>query len=595
MNSNDITPPPGSSQAGDSNPGSDFIERYQSSVAPSAVPDLYAWQRKSDSGSGTPSASPQEPTPVVPVSWREIFAVALGVILADATIYRGAGFAGMTALAIGCALLIWFGSAKPSFSTRSVLVFFLLALASLKLLWSGFIITAVFAFGLLFLFGLLQSGRKPKLPDIVDYFFQSTLLGGNGLTDFSRYLGGNVFRPSSAACLAVGLPILALGLFGTIFVMANRSLVDMFQRWLRDFGEWFSGVSDWLPSPIQIPLWILFAWILTGMIRPYYEPLRAQLLDFFDSMRPESEWLAANKNESTSPPVAEWSWYAGCRNMLIAVIGLFAVYLVFEFQTLWFKDFPDGFCYSDYSHNGAAWLVVALALSTVVLSLVFRREMYREPRVKTIRNLAWVWSVLNFVLVLAVYNRLWLYINFNGMTRMRVVGLLGVTAVLIGFVMVVRKIAGERPFVWLLERFTWTVLLLATVYVILPVDLLVHRYNVARILRGGRHLAPSVQLTVQPLSDEAYLVLLPIARYCDDDIIRQGVRAMLAEKFSRMQLDRLSQIPMGKFAWTRYQASEDMLLQHLEANADVFQGVFPNLHRQDQARQRFVDYVYRWY
>ena len=87
-------------------------------------------------------------------------------------------------------------------------------------------------------------------------------------------------------------------------------------------------------------------------------------------------------------------------------------------------------------------------------------------------------------MALAVYHRMHIYINFNGMTRMRTVGLLGITAVVIGFVLVVWKIVHGRGFVWLINRQLWTLAAAIFLYAVLPVDWLVHTYNVRRILRG---------------------------------------------------------------------------------------------------------------
>ena len=47
------------------------------------------------------------------------------------------------------------------------------------------------------------------------------------------------------------------------------------------------------------------------------------------------------------------------------------------------------------------------------------------------------------VLALAVFNRLFIYISFNGMTRMRIVALYGMSAVAVGFVLVVWKIVAQ--------------------------------------------------------------------------------------------------------------------------------------------------------
>ena len=197
--------------------------------------------------------------------------------------------------------------------------------------------------------------------------------------------------------------------------------------------------------------------------------------------------------------------------MLWAVIGLFAAYLVFEFQTLWFREFPKGFYYAGYAHEGAAWLTVALALATLVLSLdLSRRTCSRDPRLARLQRLAWIWSALNLLLALTVYHRMSIYIDFNGMTRMRTIGLFGITTVVVGFVLVLWKIVHHRDFLWLIQRQLWTLAIAIYLFALTPVDTLVHTYNVRQILAGD--LAPSVQISVHPISAEGYLVLGPAGR-----------------------------------------------------------------------------------
>ena len=176
--------------------------------------------------------------------------------------------------------------------------------------------------------------------------------------------------------------------------------------------------------------------------------------------------------------------YAACRNTLVTVIGLFAIYLVFEFKTLWWRVFPPGFHYSGYAHQGAAWLTVALALATLILSLALRGSILLDPRLRMLRRWAWIWSLENVLLAIAVYHRLYIYIGFNGMTRMRVVGIFGISAVLIGFLLVLWKIARNRGFLWLLRRHLWTVAIAVYLYSVIPVDVFVVQYNVRRILAG---------------------------------------------------------------------------------------------------------------
>ena len=188
--------------------------------------------------------------------------------------------------------------------------------------------------------------------------------------------------------------------------------------------------------------------------------------------------------------------YVPFRNTLGTVILLFGVYLVFEFKTLWFREFPTGFGYSGYAHEGAAWLTVALGLSTATLSLIFRGTLLRDARLPRLRRLAWIWSIENLVLAAAVYNRLWIYVGFNGMTWMRTVAFFGITCVLVGFGLVVWKIIKQRNFAWLLRHHLLTLGLFVYLFALTPVDYLVHQYNVRRIMAGDS--APSVQITEHP-------------------------------------------------------------------------------------------------
>jgi len=264
------------------------------------------------------------------------------------------------------------------------------------------------------------------------------------------------------------------------------------------------------------------------------------------------------------------------------------VYLVFEFRTLWFRDFPEGFYYAGYAHEGAAWLTAALALATLVLSLIFRGQVLADPRLGRLRKLAWIWSVENLVLALTVYNRMHIYVDFNGMTRMRTIGLFGISAVLIGFCLVLWKILYNRGFAWLIERQLWTLAIVVYLFALTPVDALVHSYNVRRVLSGD--LAPSVQISVHPINSEGILVLSPLLN-CQDAIIREGIRAMLAER--AIQAERLAG-ERARLGWSSYQLADNLLLERLRAGREDWKE-YVDASKRAAAIERFDKYAYQWY
>ncbi len=197
-------------------------------------------------------------------------------------------------------------------------------------------------------------------------------------------------------------------------------------------------------------------------------------------------------------------------------------------------------------------LTLALALATLVLSLIFRGRTLSDPRRASLQRYAWLWTLENLLLAVAVYNRLLIYVGYNGMTMMRMIGFFGITVVVVGVLLVVIKIGSDRSFWWLLRAQSVALALGIAIYSITPVDYIVHRYNVSRILAGD--LRPAVMIAVKPIDDEGYFPLLQWMSI-DDAIIREGVLAMLAKRQTEIESFADDQ----PWHWTRYQADKYVL------------------------------------
>ncbi|MFT4556142.1 MAG: hypothetical protein ACI92S_001482 [Planctomycetaceae bacterium] len=513
-----------------------------------------------------------------PVRWREIVSLVLIVVLCDVTIYRGSGFAGYAALVAGVSLLLAVGvpTKRPQLATWVFAV--LVAGASARLVWcgSGLSITA----GLFVMFGFAMSlvGRIPYVIHIAVFATQTFAAGHRGLNHYWSSMA-RIKPPRRVQNLfALFLPVVALLVFGTLFIFANPDLASVIGA---RFFELFDLLGQWLreltPAPFEVLFCIGAGWIAIGLLRPILPKLQSEEDPERAAESPEVSV------ESEPAPLFE-----AFRNTLFMVVGLFAVYLVFEFQTLWFREFPEGFHYSGYAHEGAAWLTVALALATVMLSLMFRGSVLNDPRLSKLRKLSWLWSIENVVLALAVYNRLSIYVNFNGMTRMRTVAVLGMTAVLVGFLLVVRKITKGHDFRWLIRRQLWTVAFAVYLHAVLPVDAWVMRHNVNRILADD--LAPSIQFSVHQTSAEGVIQLLPLTQ-CKNEIIREGVKAILAQYQDYSETLATQRKELG---WTSRQIADEELLRALqESQADWAE--YKDKSRRSAAMTAFHDYAYQWY
>jgi hypothetical protein len=430
---------------------------------------------------------------------------------------------------------------------------------------------------LLIALALALAGLVPYVLEILVFPAHVVLGGLLGLAQYTRLLRRPGSRWNRVAGLSVMLPLAAFLAFSVLFILANPDLLtsfgDRISRILQAFREW---LIEYSPEPAEAVFWGVTAWLTIGMLRPL---LSGPLLE---------EWARWEGNPKRGGAPSPAPLYAACRNTLVTVIGLFAIYLAFEFKTLWWRVFPPGFHYSGYAHEGAAWLTVALALATLILSLAFRGSILLDPRLRALRRWAWIWSLENVLLAIAVYHRLYIYIGFNGMTRMRVVGIFGISAVLIGFLLVLWKIARNRGFLWLLRRHLWTVAMAVYVYSVIPVDVFVVQYNVRRILAGDA--APSVQISVHPISAEGVLCLPPLTQ-CDDAIVREGVCAYLAETLDRTAAREAARAVEG---WTSYQVADELVTERLRDLRDAL-AAYRDAGKRHAALQRFHEYAYQWY
>jgi len=536
-------------------------------------------------------SSPGEPTetaqthdgradtpPQPPVTLRELLAIGALVVFADLTIYRGSGFAGYAAFFLLAPVLLWFGAPRRRLSKGFFIVGLMLVLLAAKMLWCGSALLVAAGFALVVAFAMSLSGLCPYVLETVVFASQTILAGYEGLMQYRRSSGKLGPAVTWGSWLNVGLPVAAFVAFGLLFIVANPDLFVYFG----DSVQWFlTGIRSWLfdyaPHWSEVLFWFAVIWVSVGLLRPV---VTRSLLNGNSTAK-------AAQSEAT-PALVKDPLYAPFRNTLVTVIGLFAAYLVFEFQTLWFREFPQGFYYSGYAHEGAAWLTVALGLATVVLSLIFRRGILLDPRLPWLRRLAWVWSLENLILAAAVYHRLYIYIGFNGMTRMRTVGLFGMTCVVVGFLLVVRKIARNRDSIWLLRRHLLALAITVYLYGLTPVDTLVHTYNVRRILSGDS--APSVQISVHPINAEGVLVLLPLLK-CPDPIVREGVAAMLADRLDQAEAVAGEQEQKG---WTALQIVEGKVLKGLRANEASWVRYTDRAKRQAALRE-FHEYAYQWF
>jgi hypothetical protein len=134
----------------------------------------------------------------------------------------------------------------------------------------------------------------------------------------------------------------------------------------------------------------------------------------------------------------------------------------------------------------------------------------------------------------------------------------------------------------------WVLALFVYLYAVFPVDYCVMTYNVNRILSGDP--APSVQISEHPIDDEGIDVLFPLLE-ADDEIIRDGVKALLSARYRQEVLEAADRRRDG---WTAWSWSHNRLLNDLRKNEERlhFPGGEP---AREAAWNTFDTYAYQWY
>lgn len=438
----------------------------------------------------------------------ELLLVLVWMMASDWLIYRVGTFPAWGLFFLVAILLLWLDRRSWLHLTACLTTAILLGGMGLKLIWCGDWLQVFSGLVLLLSYSMALAGTPPFLPEALAFLayvfvggpsrlFRYRLAANNGTT-------GGVRAPAG---LQFVIPLCVVSAFTILFVLANPDL----SQWAESYVEWLlTKLSRFLKK-----VWVaeVAFWIASGLL-------------FLGLLHPSGRWLIDDAHPKTMDlRQMLCRLYFAFRNTLICVNILFAGYLVFEFATLWFREFPTDFYYAGYAHEGAFWLTVALAFSTVTLSFIFSGTSLQDPRLPNLKRLAILWSLLNLLLAIAVVNRLFIYIDFNGMTRMRVVGLLGTGSVATGFGLVVFKVLMNRSFIWLVHRQLWVPILAFLAYSLLPVDWFVNQYNVQSVLR--ERTPAVVQIIAHRTSAEGMLPVTQLAS-CEHEITREGVRALLA-------------------------------------------------------------------
>src|SRR4051794_10365497 len=199
----------------------------------------------------------------------ELIAVLITVVLADITIYRGHGYAGLTVFFLGTLSLLYAGKKRRQTNPPLWIAAGMPTLLAGHLLWYGSPLQVIIGLVLLIAFATALDGQTPYLLAVVAVGSQSLVAGFRAFAEhFSRAhrIGSSLNRPG---ILNVILPALAFVVFSALFVLANPDAVSFLGRHLEAV---ISAVRKWFIhmalTPTEPIFWMVVALIAAGLLRP---------------------------------------------------------------------------------------------------------------------------------------------------------------------------------------------------------------------------------------------------------------------------------------------------------------------------------------
>jgi hypothetical protein len=427
-------------------------------------------------------------------------------------------------------------------SPRLAIVTLLLILVAGRCLWECSLGTALLGAFLLLAFTVGLRLKDSYVPELVVSSIASAFGSFRHLWTFGES-GIRLARPSRLARVpwfTLAVPLGLVLLFGAVFFFAN----PVVQRWAEVLLAHLPTLA-WFPSPLRFVFWGGCALVAAGLLRPVCRTIPAL-----------EARLGGGHVDLSEGALATATRLSTVRNAMLALNVLFLAYNAVDFVYLWGGRTPDGVSHTEYAHGGAAWLTVALVLSTIVLGSLFRGPIQHDPRGGLAHALAYGWVAQNLVLAAGTFRRIQMYVAYSGLTDLRILGIFGTALVTVGLAVVVIKVARRRTMLWVLRRQLDALLLAIALFAVAPTSWLAMRYNVARI--SSDQYRPLLHLFQQPLTPEAVPQMLPLLDH-PDQAVREGASVLLRDRGDQLQAEADS-----AKGWTQWEMARARALAALK-------------------------------
>jgi len=315
----------------------------------------------------------------------------------------------------------------------------------------------------------------------------------NAIKHLSQVSIGNVsLRPIFTLIKYIFIPIIIVIIFSCLYAAASNVFAHYAETILTNIGDFLDHILHFFFKDLSFGriMHFCFGLVLTGGL----------LLAFFDKSLEKAELKCKEQLVRIRRSVGQKTiWYNIVQtftgNLLTRKMALKTEYIVgiisfaalnllllmlntIDITTLWFGYEPSG-NFSGELHQGTNSLIFSIVMAMAVILYYFRGNLNFYHKSKTLRLLAYVWMVQNFILIISVFIRDGYYIEFHGLTHKRIGVLVFATLCIIGLATVYFKVAKQKTIFYLFKvnGNIWFALLLT--FTLINWDILIVKYNFA--------------------------------------------------------------------------------------------------------------------
>lgn len=142
--------------------------------------------------------------------------------------------------------------------------------------------------------------------------------------------------------------------------------------------------------------------------------------------------------------------------LLVTVNALLLVVNAIDINWVWWGfEVPEDFSLKQFVHEGTWMLIISILLSMLIIMHLFRANQNFYAKSTSLKRLAMLWVVQNFMLGISVFLRNYHYISFHGLAYKRIGVIVFLLLVLVGLVSLFLKVRVRKSFFYLARVNGW--------------------------------------------------------------------------------------------------------------------------------------------